>query len=190
MIVSLAFDVNTYLYRCEEIANKHVDTDPLFRFVPWYRYPINGLPMDKRDKIDDVMSSLIKPEPYLPYKCVPLVNKLLRWHIYNTTMVDTLTFKTNLVDKKNGRDYYKLYMMDMDPTEIVRHYLEESSDTDVLIIENEVRNIFEETGMRRYVSQYVDHVFEFNTDNKIFILDVLGHIKSIRYDENLNNRGG
>ena len=27
-------------------------------------------------------------------------------------------------------------------------------------------------------------------DNKIFILDVLGHIKSIRYDENLNNRGG
>lgn len=187
MILSLAFDVNVYLFRCEEIANKYVADDPLFRFVPWYRYPINGLPIENKSR---VANELIREEPYLPYKCVPLITKLLLYYIYEATMVDTLTFKTNLVNKKNGIDYYKLYMMEMDPSEIIRHYLEEISDTDILIIENEVKNMFEETGMKRYVAQYVDHVFEIDTDSKSFILDILGHIKTIRYDENLNNRGG
>lgn len=188
MKVSLAFDINVYLHKCEEIADKYIKGNPLFKFVPWHRYPINGLKMEDRQEMIKVQEGVIREEPYLPYKCIPIVNSLLLWYIYDTTMVDIESFRRNLIYKKNGVDYYKLYMLHMDPLEIIRYYIDGISDTDTLVIENEIKNMFENSKMKRYVAPYVDYVFDFNTDEKIIILNVIGHIKEIRYDETLRNR--
>ena len=164
MKVKYAFDVNIMLLKCEEIANKYIAGDELFRFIPGYRYPINGLPINKRSKLDELDKNIISKTPYLPYKCIPCVNTLLLWQCYEDTILDQSLFKINPISSKKELNYLKLYMLNMDSNEIIRHYIEEISDSDT------------------------DHVFELNSDDRLFVLSILGHIKEIRYEELLNNK--
>lgn len=188
MKVKYALDVNIMLLKCEEIANKYIAGDELFRFIPGYRYPINGLPINKRSKLDELDKNIISKTPYLPYKCIPCVNTLLLWQCYEDTILDQSLFKINPISSKKELNYLKLYMLNMDSNEIIRHYIEEISDSDTIVFENEVMNIYEQSGLKRLITPYTDHVFELNSDDRLFVLSVLGHIKEIRYEELLNNK--
>lgn len=183
MKLSLAIDINTQLSKCEEIANKYIAGHEGFLFVPGMRYPVNGLDNDKRDKILKYAGNAISRVPYIPYKCMPCVKALLLWWLHGDTMKEIELFKTNPLYIKGKENYYYKYMLNMTTEEVIRHYIEDITDKDLLIMDNEVMNIYELSGIKRIFGPYIDHLYEIEDEDRIIVVKVIGHIKEKRFEE-------
>lgn len=183
MKLNLAVDINLQLTRCEEIANKYIYGHDGFLFVPGIRYPINGLSPDKRDKILKLANGTVSKVPYIPYKCMPCAKALLLWWLHGDTMKEIELFKTNPLYVKGKENYYYKYMLNMTTEEIIRHYIEDITDKDLLVIDNEIMNIYEASGIKRMFAQYIDHLYEIEDEDRILVVKTIGHIKEKRFEE-------
>lgn len=185
MNLNLAVDINLQLTRCEEIANKYIYGHDGFLFVPGTRYPVNGLSPEKRDKIMKLANGVVSKTPYMPYKCMPCVKALLLWWLHGDNIKEIELFKTNPLYIKGKENYYHKYMLNMTTEEVIRHYIEDITDKDLLVIDNEVMNIYEVSGIKRMFTRYIDNLYEIDDNDRILIVKAIGHIKELRFEEAL-----
>lgn len=183
MKLSYAVDINQQLSRCEEIADKYIGGHEGFLFIPGMRYPINGLSQEKKDKLLKYSNNIVSSFPYMPYKCLPCVKALLLWWLHGDTIKDKELFKTNPLYVEGKKNFYSEYMLNISTDEIIRHYIEDITDDDILVIDNEVMNLYESAGIKRMFGPYIDHLYEIDDEGRIIIIKLLGHIKEKRFEE-------
>lgn len=179
MKVQIAFDINLELIGIESIFNKYVKDDETFIFTSGKRYPV----IDK-SKIDK--NEMISREPFMVYKCVPCVVLLLLRKVYEITWDEKDLFEYNpLMD--HGENYIEKYSLSESSENVIEMFIPTISNKDKYKIIAEVNNIFGTSGIFRHIATYKDHVFEIDHEDKVFLLNVIGHIKELRYQELLDN---
>lgn len=174
MVVAIVLNLNRELSKLEEIANKCTYTYEGHLFSPMERYPLE-------DRYNIKQTEYVTNIPRMPYKCVPCFVSMMYWYIYRDNILDTRLYKENPYINSTS-DYFRDYMLDVDEEEVIREYFEEISDSDMLIAIQELSNLYE-NHVRPHTAKYKNYVFNIRHDSVDIIIEILGSIKEVRFDE-------
>lgn len=174
MQIRIAIDINMDLIPLEDVARQYQEQCDRFVFTANERYPIINI--EKLKSTEDLRTS-----PYLPYMCVPCVVSLLLYNIYDDTIMTPTLFRRNPYVNSNV-NFYDEYLLNMEPEEIVKEYMPNMPDAEAAKFVSDAEMLYKKY-VKSYVSKYLDHVFKINHESKLLIIEILGDIKELRFDE-------